>query len=296
MFLNDKQLKAAVKATPGLVTGFPGAWEALDIANAGWDSSGSPIQPCSIDLHVGEIFVPGVVADAVGSVSKGKTAHSLESGRSVVVQSLEKLCLPDDVGAIALPPSRISSKGIFIANFGHVDPGYEGHMRFTLINMGKEPYLFSKGDDVITILFFRIEKTQSGWKVRNTSARAITQDEVNVLAEDFGDMDARVTKLVKRLLGESGWRYLFVNFVGPILVAGVLYVLSIYLFFQGRVDGLVISTNKLEATTGVYDGRMTRLEKAQDNLETARTQEREALLKRLSDLEDRLKSIPQGGK
>lgn len=293
MFLNDGQLLEALRGSPPLISGFPGAWDALHAESTEWGSKSSPIQACSIDLHVGEIYIPGAAQGEVGSVSKGKPSHALASGHSVVVKSLEELSLPDDIGAIALPPSHISSKGILIANFGHVDPGYKGRLRFTVINMGKEPYIFSKGEDVITLLFFRIEKARTGWATRNPSQRELTQGEVNVLSKDFADIDARVTSLVEQRLGISGYRYVLSTIVYPVLWGGAagaaVYLLTIFLFFQDKVNSLVISTNKLETATAGYEGRLVRTERAQDSLDAIRSQERETLLKRIDELEARFK-------
>lgn len=59
MFLADHQLKALLGGPNSLVTGFPEPWRQLQIGDSKWDSRESPVQPCSIDLHIGEIYIPG---------------------------------------------------------------------------------------------------------------------------------------------------------------------------------------------------------------------------------------------
>src|SRR5262249_39983131 len=157
------------------------------------------------------------------------------------------------------PPSRISSKGIFIANFGHVDPGYEGNMRFTIINMGKGDYTFSRGDEIITLLFFEIQPAASSWRVRYPGARPILQSEVDVLAKDFMDIDNRVKKVTEKAIGNSGFQYVLMRYVFPSLVAGLVgyltFVGSVYLKFQSELERLSATSNKLETSTAALQDK-----------------------------------------
>jgi len=99
-----------------------------------WYRTESPIQASSIDLHIGEIFLPGKKGDEPGAESNPLTGHILSSGETAVVITQEKFTLPKDIAGIGFPPStRMSFKGILMTNPGHIDPGYNGHLRFTLI-------------------------------------------------------------------------------------------------------------------------------------------------------------------
>ena len=71
MFLNDQQLKTLLGAQAPLVSNFPGAWSSLPLDSSRWDAADSPVQPASLDLHVGEIFIPGEEEGKIGSVGKG---------------------------------------------------------------------------------------------------------------------------------------------------------------------------------------------------------------------------------
>jgi deoxycytidine triphosphate deaminase len=83
----------------------------------------SPVQPSSIDLHIGSIYVPGTKHGEDGSEDKALTSHTLGPGQTALVTTLETLNLPNNVAAIGFPPSRISAQGILMTNPGHVDPG-----------------------------------------------------------------------------------------------------------------------------------------------------------------------------
>jgi dCTP deaminase len=292
MMLNDEQLKIALRRDPPLVSNFPEPWRGLDSNNAQWDSAGSPVQAASIDLHVGEIFVPETAHGMVGSVGHGATALSLPSGHSVVVQSMEELALPRDIAAIALPPSRVSSRGIFVSNFGHVDPGYRGRMRFTIINMGKNDFSVRRGDDVMTILFFKCEAAGADWRSRNPQDRIVSQQEVDYLARDFADFDARVDRQVKAAIGQSGVRYLVMTWFLPAIIgaalSGFLYVVSVHLFFRDRVENLTVLSNKVDGANSLLQDRMNRLEKLRDDFDASRDRSFETLALRVGEIERKL--------
>src|SRR5207244_5336353 len=85
----------------------------------------SPVRGASLDLLIGEIFVPGIIDGKLGGSDRGKQTYALASGATAVVRTAETLRLPGDVAAIGFPPSTaVSLAGLLTTNPGHVDPGY----------------------------------------------------------------------------------------------------------------------------------------------------------------------------
>lgn len=113
--MNDEDLVDRIGGTDPIITGVR---EPLD-----WYSKDSPIQSSSIDLTVGEIFVPGTPDDDEGGANKSLSEICLEQGHTAVVLSAEELKLPNDIAGIGSPPSRLSVRGLLLMNHGHVDPG-----------------------------------------------------------------------------------------------------------------------------------------------------------------------------
>jgi len=146
--LKDDELVGYVSGTKPLITGVP--------QPANWYGDDSPIQPSSIDLHIGDIFLPGVKKDDPGGVFRPKTEHILGPGRTAVVLTQEEFQLPGDIAGIGFPPSHVSFQGILMTNPGHVDPGYAGPMRFTVINMGSQDYILRRGDEIVTMLLIEL--------------------------------------------------------------------------------------------------------------------------------------------
>ena len=69
----------------------------------------SLIQPCSIDLRVGRIFVPGTEAGQPGSAGNAKQIYSLQTGQTAIVTTLERLTLGPRIAVIGFPPARVAS-------------------------------------------------------------------------------------------------------------------------------------------------------------------------------------------
>src|SRR5216683_926386 len=152
-------------------------------------SKDSPVQGCSLDLHIGDIYLPGKKEDEIGGTQNPKLDVELETGATAVVTTKERLHLPGDVAGFGFPPSRVSFRGLLMTNPGHVDPGYEGVMRFTVINMAKEAYHLKRGDRIVRLLLFRMDKAaHADWRQRNPEgSHPPAQTEINLLSEDFVD-------------------------------------------------------------------------------------------------------------
>lgn len=186
--LRDDDIIAAISAQPPIIDGIT-----LPAAVGDRYSSDSPVQASSIDLRIGNIYLPGEKATDLGGVQSPITDHCLGTGETAVVTTLETLHLPANVAAFGFPPSRVSFKGLLMTNPGHVDPGYEGVLRFTVINMGKEPYHLESGGKIVTLLLFRLEaNARANWSQRNPGgSHPPTHAAINRLSRDFVDVEKR---------------------------------------------------------------------------------------------------------
>jgi dCTP deaminase len=144
MLLSDTEIEQALRAIPPLV-------EHLNLARPLTDPK-SPVQAASVDLTVGRIYLP----DAPKEKLVPHETRSLPAGHTAVVETKEVVHLPSTIGAIGFPPSRVSAQGLLTTNPGHVDPGYEGRLSLTVVNMGRRPYPLEPGDPILTMLFFKL--------------------------------------------------------------------------------------------------------------------------------------------
>lgn len=113
--------------------------EPKSASKASWD----------IDLRLGdEAFV-----SSQKGVQKlqGKDSLTIEPGEFAFLLTLEHLELPLDlVGFISVKFTH-KAKGLINVSGFHVDPGYKGHLIFSVYNAGPRPIMLRRGDAVFMI-------------------------------------------------------------------------------------------------------------------------------------------------
>ena len=205
MLLSDQKL---VELDPNIIKGLDRSGD-LYAAN-------SRIQPASIDLTIGDIFLPEMKEGKKGSLQNPFHYYSLRSGHTAIVQTKEELELPSNLAAIGFPPSRVSSKGLLMTNPGHVDPGYKGRMKFTIINMGRESYPLKTDEIIVTLLFFHLApaaKKSFSERVPNIQGN-VGEEELSKLGRDFLDVERRAASITKK--------YAWLGIGVPIVVAAIM--------------------------------------------------------------------------
>ncbi len=237
-------------------------------------SKDSPVQASSIDLHIGNIYVPGKKKGEEGGAENPKSDHSLQTGETAVVTTKETLHFPADIAGFGFPPSRVSFKGLLMTNPGHVDPGFDGVLRFTVINMAKDPYHLERGKEIVTLLLFRMDDAaHSTWRQRNPGAGALlTQASISRLSKDFVDVDRRARKIAK----DQGVKVGLI-LTSVIALAGVLLqaVSSGHLFSRRDVEDLrkrqeiveydLKNRVNVEQKLQEFDNRLKDLERTKSN-------------------------------
>jgi dCTP deaminase len=162
----------------------------------------STIQPSSLDLHIGKIYEPPTekvkivrnyfLENIEPEFSKG---HRIGPGESVVVETLESIELHANLAAFGFPPAGLARNAILMTNPGHVDPGYIGHLSFTLINMGRESFLINQGDPIVSLLIFKFSSPVSADYASRRDGNIKPADYrqmLNMLSPDFGSYTARL--------------------------------------------------------------------------------------------------------
>ncbi len=164
-------------------------------------TAASMVQACSVDLHIGNIYLPGKNHDDTGGVDDPKSDHVLQTGETAMISTQETVNLPENVAGIGFPPSKdVSSRGLLMTNPGHVDPGYQGPLRFTVINMGREGFPLERGKCIVTLLLFEMDHpARAGWLARHNNAPPgpLGQMTVNRLSGYFVDVKKRATDIAQ---------------------------------------------------------------------------------------------------
>ncbi len=194
-------------------------------------SLNSSVQPASVDLHIGSIYIPRKNRDEPGGYLNPLSAQILKPGGTAVIVTQEELRLPPDIAAFGFPPSSVSFHGILMTNPGHVDPGYVGRLRFTVINMGHDDYPFREGDRIVTLLFVRLSSscTQS-WIQRHGGVPAgpPTEEDINRLSADFLQIKNRAKTIAEEAVRKAELRIKTMQWLVPALVTLMIALITTF--------------------------------------------------------------------
>jgi len=107
--------------------------------------------PWSYDLRLGK----------EAYISSEKTLRTLAEGDSIVIRpgefallmTWEELSMPDSHAAFISLRFSIAIRGLVNISGFHVDPGFKGHLVFSVYNAGPNPVVMRSGDRVFMIIF-----------------------------------------------------------------------------------------------------------------------------------------------
>lgn len=222
--LVDHEIVKAIKTGRIKLTNFD--YDLVDIT-----SSGSPVQPSSLDLRIGEIFLPKVNKFDLDSRPAGETGYQLKAGQSVVVETLEELTLDRTISGFCFPPARLSRDGLLMTNPGHVDPGFSGKLTFTLINFGREICSLRHGQAIGTFLFFDVgEGPEVPYadrvKPESSSGNKIARI-LNKLSPDFANFSERAERIAKAEVEKAKLDLEFKKIIWPAAIGAVITLVGI---------------------------------------------------------------------
>jgi deoxycytidine triphosphate deaminase len=225
--LVDNEIRAALHpvatALAYVMQGAPPAATELDDDN---------VRSTSLDLTIGEIFIPGSSEDELGGSDNAKTEHNLAQGHTAVIKTREWLRMGPRRAAIAFPPAHVSLKGLLMTNPGHVDPGYEGPLHCTVINMGHESYPLSYGGKIMRALFFELDNGDQ----QNPAPAAligpienpVTTQLLARLSFDFVDVEKRAKSIAESAISTATWRATLISALIPIGLALLTFLGTLY--------------------------------------------------------------------
>jgi dCTP deaminase len=222
------------------------------LSTSGTVENPSQVQPCSIDLRIGDVFLPSG-SDSNQLVRANE--HSLGVGESIRVSTIESFSLPSDIGALLFAPARVTRRGVLVPDIGHIDPGFDGEIRLTLINVGKCAQKFSHGDVVATVLLFRLSKpVGKQFEQFPGAAEHYSRglQDVNALSKDFLRVEERAKfcarKEARKVLGSSGWKYTFWHVFAPIVLALAASYFSFLALWNSRLVAAETTLGSLDRT------------------------------------------------
>jgi deoxycytidine triphosphate deaminase len=267
--LCDTEIENLLRATPSLVVNFN---------TTALTTSKSPVKGATLDLTVGDIFVPGVKVNRLGGLEKPRGSLSLKCGQTAILRSAEKLRMPKTLAGIGFPPSTSASlAGLLSTNPGHIDPDYIGHLHLTVVNMGKENFPIARGDRMMRVMLFELD--QDAHRQVGEPPPPLTEELLGRLSHDFLDIDDRAKKAAKtEEVRLRSWQ-LWATFAGAALTVAITLG---YQIVSGQRD-LVSQVSKMEGRLNTLGGSL--------NVSSFDEQ-----AKKLGQLEERLKSLESAPK
>jgi len=267
-FLNDTALRTAAGTTPAKLI------EGIDPAQVNND-----IRGCSVDLHVGEVYQPGAVAQSPGSaITPYRLQLVLNEGETAVIQTVERFKLDAEHAAFVLPVSTVSVQGLLMTNPGHVDPGYEGPVHVTVINMGRKPFAIQPKMRFLRAFIYKLDQPAASPRTSANSANTgVTQELLEKLSPDFLSVNTRAASAAKKEVEAMIKTNSFFQFAFPAMMAVL-----------GTIGGAVVANYSVASR---FEERIKTLEeaKAVDRLKTLELNY--PTEKRLLDVESRLKEL-----
>lgn len=205
-----------------------------------WFSRSSPVQPTSIDLTIGSIFIPKLVRKKKKDAPKSYENLILKQGHTAVILTKEILDFPSNIAGIGFPPSRLAIQGLLMTNPGHVDPGSKGPLHFAVINMGKEDISLRKGDRIFSLILIMLhENVHKNLKDRsggNVDSLYSVSEQLEKLSYDFLNIEERATAIARKEVKREGVKALIL----PPIIAAIIVALgswfSLYTPFQQKIN------------------------------------------------------------
>jgi len=100
---------------------------------------------------------------------------TIPAGRHKLVATMERVELPEDLTGTLHVRSSLARAGI-IASLALVDPGFRGQLTISLYNAGTEPFVMSKGDRFVQMVFHSLSvKTQRPYRGKYQDSQGIVE-------------------------------------------------------------------------------------------------------------------------
>jgi len=138
------------------------------------------------DLRVGEVFRIKDGEAFLGETERhtpetesialhGKDKHVvLKPGDFVLVKTMEKVNLPNDIAAIFRPRSTLQRCGIALFT-ATASPGYCGELTFGMRNLGNNELRLEMGARIAHIIFFKTSENMSAYRGQWQGGRVSTE-------------------------------------------------------------------------------------------------------------------------
>jgi len=161
--------------------------------------------------------------------------RALGEGDSIVIQpgefalltTWEKLSIPLSHAAFISLKISYALRGLVNVSGFHVDPGFRGHLVFSVYNAGPRPAVMRRGDRVFMIILADLDGESEG-----RPAESSFQDLIQLKSEWIASLQGPPVSLValNRMFEKVSWKVNFlISIVSALIIALVASLLSLRL-------------------------------------------------------------------
>lgn len=149
------------------------------------------------------------------------------------VITYEEVKMPIGLCGTVYAKNKFSRDGILALTTGHIDPGIQCPIVIRLINLRSIPYTFLLGEPIYTIVFHKLESTNTrlleshGPITRDTTYSRTIESANAALGNAFNDLSMSNEFIRKEDFGRAAWGWIKQNIVKTfLLVVAFLVTLS----------------------------------------------------------------------
>lgn len=118
----------------------------------------TPIQPASYDLRLGSSYITSRYGELPAfSAFIPKEGLDIPPKTFILMTTLEKVKIPNNICAFLEGRSSVGRTGIFIHNAGLIDPGFEGQITLEIFNASDEFINLKAGMRICQIIFHQMD-------------------------------------------------------------------------------------------------------------------------------------------
>lgn len=156
---------------------------------------------CAYELALG--------AQAFTTRDRNMARLHLQPGRQVIIGpgefalllTEESITVPDDAMAFISVRTRYTMRGLINVSGFHVDPGFSGHLQFSVYNAGSNPVSITRGDQIFLLWFVSLSHpTTDLYRGRRGRSSIPDEDIMAIAGQAYSPL--AVSQRLDRLAGQ----------------------------------------------------------------------------------------------
>lgn len=197
------------------------------------------IDPYAEDRVVNGAYELGLGSQVYVTSREADTKRDLEAGEQVSIPpgqfanllTEEKVTVPADALGLISVRFRLKQRGLVNVSGFHVDPGYSGHLLFSVFNAGPLPVVIARREPAFLLWFASFDQVTGQADLYKGSPRnEITSEDVMQLQGAIATPQA----LARRVEELERWRSLVVK-LGALVLGGIIAAVVSLLFTPLKV-------------------------------------------------------------